>query len=353
MPAADAAFDEVLTALAGRAGGIAPLLDAFFDFLYRRTDFFHVMSSGDKMGFPEGVAETLVMRAFKKFEDAAASARAQAGVTPAPEGATSKRSDGAPRASEPCVTGSQAVKPAVAPPGEAAMPAAPNRSSSSSQSPNRRVTSAAEASQTMPHIASARPPTLDDYNGGRTERYTWEQTLHDVTLAVPVPADTRARDVVCVIKKDQLTLKLRGAKESLIEGRFPCDARNGTEVWETVRVDDSTWSVGKLADGSPVINVYLEKSRESWWKSAIDGDAEIDTTKVDSTRCMYDYDGETQGAIRKILFDEDQKRKGLPTSDELQSEDMLRKAWDAEGSPFRGTPFDPSKVDFRRGPNGP
>lgn len=83
------------------------------------------------------------------------------------------------------------------------------------------------------------------------------------------------------------------------------------------------------------------------------GDAEIDTTKVDSTRCMYDYDGETQGAIRKILFDEDQKRKGLPTSDELQSEDMLRKAWDAEGSPFRGTPFDPSKVDFRRGPNGP
>jgi len=272
MPAADAAFDEVLTALAGRAGGIAPLLDAFFDFLYRRTDFFHVMSSGDKMGFPEGVAETLVMRAFKKFEDAAASARAQAGVTPAPEGATSKRSDGAPRASEPCVTGSQAVKPAVAPPGEAAMPAAPNRSSSSSQSPNRRVTSAAEASQTMPHIASARPPTLDDYNGGRTERYTWEQTLHDVTLAVPVPADTRARDVVCVIKKDQLTLKLRGAKESLIEGRFPCDARNGTEVWETVRVDDSTWSVGKLADGSPVINVYLEKSRESWWKSAIDGE---------------------------------------------------------------------------------
>jgi hypothetical protein len=71
---------------------------------------------------------------------------------------------------------------------------------------------------------------------------------------------------------------------------------------------------------------------------------------------MYDYDGETQGAIRKILFDQDQQRKGKPTSEELQSEELLRKAWDAEGSPFRGTPFDPTKVDFRQGggaPRGP
>ena len=31
------------------------------------------------------------------------------------------------------------------------------------------------------------------YNGGRTERYHWEQTLTDVTIHVPVPAGTRAR----------------------------------------------------------------------------------------------------------------------------------------------------------------
>ena len=28
-------------------------------------------------------------------------------------------------------------------------------------------------------------------------------------------------------------------------------------------------------------------------------------------------------------------------------EEILRKAWDAEGSPFKGTPFDPSKINFK------
>jgi hypothetical protein len=112
---------------------------------------------------------------------------------------------------------------------------------------------------------------LDAYNGGRTDRYTWEQTLHDLTLAVGMPAGTRARDVVCVIRKDGLILKLKGEAGPLVEGRFPCDSRNGTEVWETVRTDESTWSVGTMADGAPVVNVYLEKARESWWKAAIEG----------------------------------------------------------------------------------
>lgn len=98
--------------------------------------------------------------------------------------------------------------------------------------------------------------------------------------------------------------------------------------------------------------VYLEKERESWWKSAVHGDAEIDTTQVDSTRDLYEYDGETQGAIRKIMFDQHQKRLGKPTSEEMQNEEMLRKAWDAEGSPFKGTPFDPSKINMSGGGGG-
>ena len=31
---------------------------------------------------------------------------------------------------------------------------------------------------------------------------------------------------------------------------------------------------------------------------------------------------------------------------------MLEKAWDAEGSPFKGTPFDPSKVNVGGGGGG-
>ena len=42
------------------------------------------------------------------------------------------------------------------------------------------------------------------------------------------------------------------------------------------------------------------------------GGKEIDTTKVDSVKSIDEYDGETQGAIRKIMFDQDQKAKVRP-----------------------------------------
>ena len=174
-------------------------------------------------------------------------------------------------------------------------------------------------------------------------------------VQVPVPDGTRAKDVICVISKQKISLSLRGGEREIVSGIYPCDARNGKEVWEQVRCDESTWSLGerKGEGGSKqlVVSIYLEKERESWWKSALDGDPEIDTQKVDSTRSMYEYDGETQassthsalfltsftpslhvthtppmyptrifgfqGAIRKIMFDQHQKRRGLPNSEEI------------------------------------
>jgi hypothetical protein len=47
------------------------------------------------------------------------------------------------------------------------------------------------------------------------------------------------------------------------------------------------------------------------------GDEKIDTELVDSRRHISDYDEATQGQIRKILFDQNQYHKGLPSSDEL------------------------------------
>jgi len=40
--------------------GVDGLLNAVFGFLQRRTDFFYEMEPGDKMGFPPGVAESMV-----------------------------------------------------------------------------------------------------------------------------------------------------------------------------------------------------------------------------------------------------------------------------------------------------
>ena len=69
---ADERFDEVLLNLAGNLGGIEPLFDTIFSFLYRKTDYFHVMKPGDKIGFKAGVAQQILLRSFGKFEQQAA-----------------------------------------------------------------------------------------------------------------------------------------------------------------------------------------------------------------------------------------------------------------------------------------
>lgn len=53
----------------------------------------------------------------------------------------------------------------------------------------------------------------------------------------------------------------------------------------------------------------------------MDSDDKIDTTLVDSRRHIHTYDESTQAAIRKILFDERQRKLGLPTSDEILRKD--------------------------------
>ena len=61
---ADTSFDDVFTQVAGRLGGIQPLLDTFFGFLCRKTDFYvqfdPAVHKNANMGFPPGVAEKMV-----------------------------------------------------------------------------------------------------------------------------------------------------------------------------------------------------------------------------------------------------------------------------------------------------
>ena len=76
------------------------------------------------------------------------------------------------------------------------------------------------------------------------------------------------------------------------------------------------------------------------------GDPEIDTTKVNNSKKLDEFDEETQGAIRKIMHEQQRKLQGLPTTDEEKQYEALKQAWDAEGSPFKGTPFDPSKLNL-------
>jgi hypothetical protein len=55
---------------------------------------------------------------------------------------------------------------------------------------------------------------------------------------------------------------------------------------------------------------------------------------VDSSQRIDEYDEGTQGALRKIMFDQKQKQLGLASSNDIEAENILEKAKRLPGSPF-------------------
>ncbi|CAK0890487.1 unnamed protein product [Prorocentrum cordatum] len=170
---------------------------------------------------------------------------------------------------------------------------------------------------------------ISTWNGAATDKYYWSQSLREVTVEVEV-GECTAKDIQVDLTATRLCVKCKGS--TVLEGK----------LHEKVVTEETMWHL----DGNRQLVLSLEKHRDMWWKCVLEGDPEIDTTKVESTRKMEEYDGETQGAIRKIMFDQNQKLQGRPTSDQLRTADIMKDAWNAPGSPFRGTDFDPSLLNL-------
>lgn len=56
-------YDNALLGILQHVGNIQDFLQIYFGFLYRKTDFYRLLSGpNDKMGFPPGVAEKMVFK---------------------------------------------------------------------------------------------------------------------------------------------------------------------------------------------------------------------------------------------------------------------------------------------------
>ncbi|KAH9858108.1 nuclear movement protein nudC [Lenzites betulinus] len=146
--------------------------------------------------------------------------------------------------------------------------------------------------------------------------YSWTQELGEVDIIVPVPRGTRGRDLNVVIQKKKLSVGLKG-KEPILSG----------ELCKDIKIEDSTWT---LEDQQSVL-IHLEKlNKQRWWENVLTHHPKIDTTKIQPENSkLSDLDGETRGMVEKMMFDNQQKQMGKPTSDELKKMEALKKFQEA------------------------
>lgn len=149
-------------------------------------------------------------------------------------------------------------------------------------SPNSMITAPKLA------VPSSTPQSVSStWNGGATDRYSWSQSNSEVTVDIPLPSRVESSsDVEVSITGSSLSIKGR-LFWMVISGKFHAP----------VNVLESSWV---LEDKCRVVLV-LEKRESGWWKSFLQGDAEIDCTKVESKVRMENLAPEARSAVEKIL----------------------------------------------------
>ncbi|PRQ60409.1 putative HSP20-like chaperone [Rosa chinensis] len=149
-------------------------------------------------------------------------------------------------------------------------------------------------------------------NGLDMEKYSWTQSLQEVNIIIPVPAGTKSRDIVYEAKKNRLKFGLKG-QPLIIDG----------ELYQSIKPDDCLWSI----EDQTAVSILLTKHNQlEWWKALLKGDPEIDTQKVEPEPSkLSDLDSETRQTVEKMMFDQRQKQMGLPTSEEMQKQEILKK----------------------------
>lgn len=129
-----------------------------------------------------------------------------------------------------------------------------------------------------------------------------------------MPDNVTSKQLDVKILPTKLKVGVKG-QELIIDG----------ELHKKIKVDDSLWTLE--SDGAKrTLQLTLQKFEgQNWWDCILKGDAIIDTQKVEPENSkLSDLDGETRSTVEKMMFDQQQKQKGLPSSDEMGKQDKLK-----------------------------
>ncbi|MCJ8742321.1 hypothetical protein PDJAM_G00080610 [Pangasius djambal] len=357
-------YDNALLGILQHVGNIQNFLQIYFGFLYRKTDFYRLLTSpNDKMGFPPGVAEKMVLKTFKLFEKLAVQDREKAMklaeearavppvveeievqsqpeiAGPAEPAQESMSAEASSTEQVPAGAASADGNEAKVQPAESEQPtAAPVSAASAASAASASAAPAPAAGSDSPAAASGQASfqaNPDSYNGAVRENYSWSQDYSDVEIRVFVPPSiVKGRQVSVSLQSGAVRVAVKeGASEKvLMEGEFT----------HKINTENSLWS---LEPGHCVL-LSLNKCGEVWWTAVLKGEQEIDVNQINRERSMATVGEDEHAVLDRLTFDYQQKLQGKPQSHELKVHEMLKKGWDAEGSPFKGQQFDPSMFDI-------
>lgn len=304
-PAIMKEMDAPLVEVAQRSGGdLRKLMYCFFSFLHRRTDFYCVPHEDDannsRLGFQEGDAEKLLLAAFRQFPLRKMPKQNKPSPPADPPGQSTPATTATPRQTTTTTNDSSSKK----------------ESEKAEKTPSKPKVPTEIAIRKAAHEDPLESTRFTDEgrqvpvgNGGATSEFRWTQTLEEVTVIVAPPTGTRGKDMNVTLKSNFVGVKMKKPLEGEPGPRIILDSK---DLSNKIQASESTWSL----EGG-VMLVVLQKAKKSWWECVFEGDPKIDTTLVDSRRRIDEYDDSTQGAIRRILFDQRQERLGLPKSEQI------------------------------------
>lgn len=297
-------------------------LDAFFGFLYRCTDFYIESNSEQKLGFPPEVAEKLVSNNMYKWKTIASTLQETISSV---KDSTINNSNNISQSNQLTLTDNENCKlPSIVHEIEI---------DSCSESTNLNNLSPVQSFK-ADHMS-------DSYNGAVRDNYVWTQTLTDLDVIVKIPEH---------IKSSKNTIKVNISSDEIKIDVKPLNSSTDSE-WNNIfngklsfkiRKDESIWSI----ESGKHINIHLEKVTERWWEALIVDEPKIDLSKIDCSKHFDDMIPEEQMNVQKLMWNQQQKLLNKPTSEQIKLEATLKQAWNAKGSPFQGTPFDPSILKY-------
>ncbi|KAL4784588.1 HSP20-like chaperone [Aspergillus varians] len=147
--------------------------------------------------------------------------------------------------------------------------------------------------------------------------YKWTQTIRDVDVTIPVPGNLKGRDFDVVLKRDSVRVAVKG-QEAIIEGSFP----------HPIKLDESSWTLETTSHPpGKEISIHMDKVNQmEWWAHVVTTAPKIDVSKITpENSSLGDLDGDTRAMVEKMMYDQRQKEKGGPTSDEQKKLDILKK----------------------------